>query len=79
MGEDLVLKAIRKQSVQLVVLAADTGAASAKKLTDKSSFYKVPVIADFDKNQIGSAIGLQRTVVAVNDANFAKRLIELSK
>ncbi|KRM57216.1 L7Ae/L30e/S12e/Gadd45 family ribosomal protein [Secundilactobacillus malefermentans] len=79
LGEDLVLKAIKKNAVQLVILGSDTGAASAKKINDKSNFYRIPIIDDYDKSQLTMAIGVERTVVAVNDQNFTKRLLELSK
>lgn len=78
-GEFKVLKAIRSQSVMLVLLANDTGPTSAKKIRDKADFYNVTLISIFNKIDMSNAIGFNRTVVAVKSPGFSKKILELTK
>lgn len=77
-GENLVLQAIRNNSVALVVLASDAGPTSAKKIRDKAKFYEVPLIEAWTKATISQATGLQRTVLAVKDSGFAQKILSLT-
>lgn len=74
-GTDTVLKAVRDQSAYLVFFANDGGASQAKKITDKTSYYKVTLSRDFSSEELSNAIGLKRSVVAVIDKNFANKMI----
>lgn len=76
-GESFVIEAIRSQDAKFVVLAADAGPSTAKKITDKSSFYQVPIYRGWQRDELSHAIGMDRTAIAVTDQGFAKKLIKL--
>ncbi|WP_114571043.1 YlxQ family RNA-binding protein [Exiguobacterium flavidum] len=77
-GEELVLKEVRGGQAKLVLLAADAGPATRKKVTDKCNSYDVPYLLVADRFVLGQALGKEaRVVVAVNEAGFAKKLTEL--
>jgi len=77
-GEELVLKEVRGGQAKLVLLAADAGAATRKKVTDKCTSYQVPYLEVADRTILGQALGNDaRVVVSVNEAGFAKKLTEL--
>ena len=76
-GEDLVTKAIQNQTVKLVFLAADASSNLHKKITDKSSYYEVPVCQAFTEDELSQAIGQARKVVAITDGGFAKKMESL--
>lgn len=73
-GEDLVVKAIQKQSVGLVFLADDASPNLKKKVLDKSQFYQVTVSTVFQTLELSTAIGKPRKVVAIADAGFSKKM-----
>ncbi|GGE65234.1 YlxQ family RNA-binding protein [Priestia taiwanensis] len=74
-GEELVIKEVRSNRAKLVIIAADASNNTMKKVTDKASYYKVPVKTVSDRYELGNAIGKDaRVVVAVTDAGFANKL-----
>jgi ribosomal protein L7Ae-like RNA K-turn-binding protein len=74
-GEELVLKEIRSGKAKLVLLASDASANTAKRITDKTNYYKVPLKTVETRQELGHAIGRdERVVVAVLDEGFAKKL-----
>jgi len=79
-GEELVVKGIQSQKVFLVIMTTDAATNTRKKIIDKCTFYEVPYIEKFDRNELGHAIGkISRVVVGVTDKGFSKeieRLIE---
>lgn len=76
-GEDFVLKAIRNNSIQLVIIASNTGQTSAKKLRDKASYYHIPLIDRYTKSDLSQATGMSRTAYGVKDPGFARKLSTL--
>lgn len=77
-GEELVIKEIRRNKAQLVILSRDASDNTKKKITDKCHSYGVPYRLVSDRYELGGAIGKDaRVVVAVIDAGFAKRLMTL--
>lgn len=57
----------------MVFLANDAGVNTTKRITDKSTFYKVDLILDFTSEELSSAIGKNnRKVIAVVHTRFAK-------
>lgn len=76
-GEGFVLKAIRNQSISVVILASDAGPSSMKKLSDKAAFYHVDLITAFTKEQLSQATGMNRSAYGVKDPGFARKLNEL--
>lgn len=76
-GEELVLNAVRANKTNLVFIASDAGQATAKKVTDKTTFYNVPLVATFTKQALNDATGMARTIYGVSDAGFAKKIKQL--
>ncbi|MCM0600282.1 ribosomal L7Ae/L30e/S12e/Gadd45 family protein [Periweissella ghanensis] len=77
-GEEMVLKAVRNHKAHLVLIASDTGKSTFKKITDKASFYNVAVIADYDRATLSDATGMARSIYAINNAGFAKKIKEVN-
>lgn len=67
-----------QSSSQAGFLAADAGHSTVKQFINKCNYYEIPLICRFNKAELSQAIGQARTVVAVEQAGFAKRMIELS-
>lgn len=77
-GEEQVVLAIRQQQVSLVFITEDASENTRKKITDKSTFYKVPYLFIGSRFDLGRAIGKEaRVVVGVADKGFAKKMKEL--
>lgn len=73
-GEDIALKAIRNGKASLVFFASDGGSSSLKKFTDKTMSYDVPFCTKFTKAELADATGMPRTVIAVANRGFAKKM-----
>lgn len=73
-GEGLVLDAIRKGKVNLVFFAQDGGASTLKKFTNKTTSYGVPFSTSLTRQEIANATGMARSLVAVADRGFAKKM-----
>ncbi len=79
-GEFQTLEAIKKGSAMLVIIAEDASDNTKKLFTDKSAFYKVPVVRFGTKEDLGHAIGKeQRSSVGVCDAGLADAIIKQLK
>lgn len=77
-GEELVINDVRKQKAKVVLLSSDASANTIKKVSDKCSFYKVPLKHVPDRYTLGQAIGKDaRVVVAITDEGFAKKLMTM--
>lgn len=79
LGEDAILRDVRSNKAKLVLLANDIGDQTKKKLTDKCSFYEVPlIIVNEGREEFSNAIGKsQRVAIAILDAGFAKKISTL--
>ncbi|MGM9928821.1 MAG: YlxQ family RNA-binding protein [Bacillus sp. (in: firmicutes)] len=74
-GEELVIKEVRSGKAKLVLLSSDASSNTEKKITDKCSYYNVPIMKVENREQLGHAIGKdERVVLAVLDDGFAKKL-----
>ncbi|WP_019242267.1 MULTISPECIES: YlxQ family RNA-binding protein [Bacillus] len=74
-GEELVVKEVRNGKAKLVLLSKDASSNTEKKITDKCSYYNVPLARVESREQLGHAIGKDhRVVLAVLDEGFAEKL-----
>lgn len=74
-GEELVVKEIQRGKVMLVLLSSDASKNTEKKISDKCTFYKIPLRYVTDRYELGQAIGKDaRVVVGIQDKGFAKKL-----
>ena len=77
-GEDFCLEAIRKNQVKYLFLASDAGINTTKRITDKASFYNVPLDKGFTTEELSGAIGKNnRKVIGILDVGFAKKIKEI--
>jgi ribosomal protein L7Ae-like RNA K-turn-binding protein len=74
-GEELVVKEIQRNKVKLVLLSRDASANTEKKITDKCSYYNIPLRRVENRYELGHAIGKDaRVVIGIQDEGFAKKL-----
>ncbi|MEH6940464.1 YlxQ family RNA-binding protein [Bacillus sp. JJ722] len=74
-GEELVIREVRNGKAKLVLLSSDASSNTEKKITDKCSYYNVPLVRVENREQLGNAIGKDaRVVIAILDEGFAKKL-----
>ncbi|MFZ3587880.1 YlxQ family RNA-binding protein [Bacillus sp. DJP31] len=74
-GEELVVKDIQRNKVMLVLLSSDASKNTEKKITDKCTYYNIPLRRVEDRYELGQAIGKDsRVVVGIQDEGFAKKL-----
>lgn len=78
-GEELVVKSIQNGKAKLVFLASDASSNTQKKITDKSNFYEVKLTTIFSQNELSSAIGSDRKVLAVLDRGFSQKMEKIMK
>lgn len=75
-GEEFVLAKIKSKSALIVFLANDAGKNTTKRITDKTTYYKIRLVTSFSTEELNKAIGMQnRKVLAVTDRNFTKLLL----
>lgn len=78
LGEETIVKDIRKKRAKLVLLANDTGPQTHKKLSDKCKSNDVPLIIADDRETLSNALGKShRVAIAILDAGFAAKIKSL--
>lgn len=78
-GEDLVIKSIQSERAKLVFVASDAAANLIKRMTDKTTYYEIPMLDSLSTAELSHAIGSERKVIAVQDKGFAKKMESLMK
>lgn len=77
-GEELVIREIQSNKAKLIIVSNDASTNTAKKITDKCTFYNVEKHVFGSREDLGHAIGKDsRVVLAITDRGFAKKLSEL--
>ena len=76
-GEELVLSKIKTKKASLVFLASAAGVNTTKRITDKSLFYGIMVVNEFNTLELNTAIGTEnRKVLAITNKSFSKMIME---
>lgn len=79
-GEELVIKGIQTGKISLVIITTDASENTRKKLLDKCSYYEIPYVVIFNRDELGHAIGkISRVTIGFTDIGFSKhfkRLLE---
>lgn len=70
-GEGMVVEAIQSNTTQLVLCARDVSPRTQKKIQDKCTYYKVPLVMEFDTVMLSHALGKKRSLCAITDKGFA--------
>lgn len=74
-GEEPVLRTLRSGDAALVILSADAGPNTKKKVSDKCASYRTPMIEIGSRHQLGRALGkAERVVIAVTDPGFSRAI-----
>lgn len=77
-GEGITLEQIKKNKVKLVLLSKDASENTAKRIKDKSNSRSIRVCEEFDRCELGSAIGKdERVVIGITDGHFADSIAKL--
>ncbi len=75
-GDFSVLEAIKSGKAFLVILSRDASGNTTKKFSDKTSYYRVPLIRYATRETLAHAIGKDvRAVAALTDKGFADAII----
>ena len=70
-------EAVKSRKARLVLIAEDAETNTAKKFTDKCTFYKIPFRFYGTKEALGRAVGREeRACVAVIDRGFAESILD---
>jgi len=78
-GSEQTIRMIRREAAELVIIASDASDGTKKKVTDKCTYYEADYIVAGEKAKLGHSIGKgEKTVLAVMDAGFKSKLIELA-
>lgn len=76
-GEFQTETAVKNQTARLVVVAEDASENTKKLFRDKCSFYKIPFLLKWTKEELGMAIGKEfRASIAILDAGFAEAVMK---
>ena len=80
MGHDMVIDAVKKRKAKLIVFASDISPRLADEVSRATDSFlpAVPCVSiEETMNEIHFSLGYRAGVMAVNDMNFANRIIEL--
>ncbi|WP_020008641.1 L7Ae/L30e/S12e/Gadd45 family ribosomal protein [Salinicoccus albus] len=77
-GEERTLESVRSENAKIVFIANDAGESTAKKIKDKCSYYKIPLIDQFTSHELSLATGASnRVTLSIADPGFSRKLLEL--
>lgn len=77
LGIDGIINSVRYGKSKLVILAQDASENTKKQITDKCTFYNVPLIVFGDKESLAKSMGTENAAaVSVIDKNFADALMK---
>ncbi len=75
LGEDAVIKTIKKGKAKIVFVAKDVGESTKKKINDKCKSYNVKMVQIFTSEEQSQAIGkMNRVLIGVVDEGFANAI-----
>ncbi|MCP8616483.1 L7Ae/L30e/S12e/Gadd45 family ribosomal protein [Salirhabdus salicampi] len=75
LGEEAIVRDIKKQKISLLIIANDASNNTKKKLTDKCTYYKIPYVITDDRDTLSNAIGKSgRVAIGITDKGFAQKI-----
>src|SRR5574337_529236 len=74
-GEELVIKSIQAERARLVFVAHDAAPNLVKRITDKTTYYEIPMLDIFSSAELSHAIGSDRKVIAVQDKGLDRKSV----
>lgn len=77
-GAFLTERAVKSGNAQIVLIASDASANTKKQFEQMCFYYKIPVFICGNKDILGHSMGKElRSVAAVTDEGFAKKMISI--
>jgi ribosomal protein L7Ae-like RNA K-turn-binding protein len=77
-GEESIVKDIKRKNIKLLIIANDASDNTRKKFTDKCSFYNIPFFIADDRDTLSQAIGKSgRVAVGITDSGFATKIASM--
>lgn len=77
-GQELVVKAIKKQKIAIAIIASDASENTQKDLTDLIRG-RITIVNQFSSTEISQAIGEPRKILGISDPGIAGKIKELLK
>lgn len=78
-GNDAVVYAIINGESQLILLVSDISARTEKTVTEVAQSNNISIVKlTKDKEQVSKSLGKLTAVMSINDAGFAKKIIQLT-
>ncbi len=78
-GNDAVIEAMISGESCLVLLAENASQRTAKDIMETAQKNNIQIVRlSYDKQQISRALGKLTAVISINEAGFAKKIIELT-
>jgi ribosomal protein L7Ae-like RNA K-turn-binding protein len=72
--------AIRRNKIYLIILSLDASDNTVDKFMKYSEKYKVRILQAYDKEELGSALGMEEIkILGVTDSNMSERLTDIYK
>ena len=72
--------AIRRNKIYLIILSLDASDNTVDKFMKYSEKYKVSILQVYDKEELGSALGMEEIkILGVTDSNMSERLTDIYK
>lgn len=67
--------AIKRRKVRLIILSCDASENTTDKFLKYGEKYKIPVLREYDKEELGSALGMEEIkILGVIDSKMSERL-----
>ena len=77
-GEAMCEKALQSYGAKLIVVANDASENTKKKFTNKSNYYRVPILFFSTKEELGRSLGTEiRATIVIMDENFSTKINSL--
>ncbi len=77
-GEESIIKDIKRKKIKLLILANDVSENTKKKLTDKCHYYHVPYYITDSREVLSQAIGKSgRVAIGITDLGFAEKITSI--
>lgn len=78
-GNDAAVDAIINGESQLILLVSDISARTEKTVTEVAQTNNISIVKlTRDKEQVSNSLGKLTAVMSINDAGFAKKIIQLT-
>lgn len=78
MGHDMVKQSVTKNKAKLIILCRDASPRLVKEFQSLAEKHKVELlVSSITMDEVHFTIGYKAAVMAVEDENFSKRIIEL--